>query len=184
MRATAALKEEHRAVKAMLDIWEGIGNRWQKTGELDEEGLSSTLEFAQVFVDRCHHGKEEDLLFPALEEAGIQREGGPIGVMLKEHEEGRSHIREIASSLKEYQKGNREAAKTVVDRMKAYVDLLRQHIEKEDTVLYVLADQHFSPEKEEELLRGFETIEEERIGKGRHEAFHRMLHELRQRYPK
>jgi hemerythrin-like domain-containing protein len=81
------LKMEHQAVKMTLRVLETLCRRMEQPGEAVEEiHLDQLLEFFSVFVDKCHHGKEEELLFPALEAVGIGREGGPIGHMLEEHE--------------------------------------------------------------------------------------------------
>lgn len=67
-----------------------------------KEELEGIMEFLMVFVDKCHHGKEEDFLFPALEAAGVARDGGPIGVMLHEHERGRRHIADMKNALGDF----------------------------------------------------------------------------------
>jgi hypothetical protein len=48
----------------------------------------------------------------------------------------------------------------------------------------MIADNHLSTEKQKELLDGFERIEEEKIGKGKHEELHQLLHHLRNDYLK
>jgi hemerythrin-like domain-containing protein len=57
------------------------------------------LDFIRHFADECHHFKEEQVLFPAMEEHGIPKEGGPIGMMLIEHEEGRGYVRDMAAAI-------------------------------------------------------------------------------------
>jgi hemerythrin-like domain-containing protein len=93
MKATQQLRNEHEGVKVMLIILEQVCRQLEADRNLNEEHFDGILEFLKVFVDKCHHGKEEDLLFPALTAAGIP-EDGPIAVMLQEHEMGR-----IMSSL-------------------------------------------------------------------------------------
>jgi hemerythrin-like domain-containing protein len=76
------------------------------------------------------------------------------------------------------------AAGDFVHHARGYADLLRQHIFKEDNVLFRIAEERLPEEVKTELLKGFERIEEEKVGHGRHEAFHRMLEELGRDYPK
>lgn len=109
--------------------------------------------------------KEEDLLFPAMGEAGAPREGGPIGVVLYEHDIGRGHVGKLAHGIAEYKRGNRGAVKEIVESGRNYISLLRNHIDKGDNVLYMIPDAHLTPEKQEELLDGFERVEGGRIGK-------------------
>ena len=99
MQPIKDLKMEHDAVRLTLRILDEICRKIEKSGEItDLQHLDQLLEFFKVFVDKCHHGKEEELLFPALENVGVSREGGPIGVLLHEHQQGREYVRAIPSN--------------------------------------------------------------------------------------
>ena len=73
----------------MLKILDKVCARLESKEKVDPEHLEPIVEFFRVFADKCHHGKEEDLLFPEMEKAGVPKEMGPIGVMLAEHQQGR-----------------------------------------------------------------------------------------------
>ncbi len=177
------LKTEHEAVKITLRILDSICNEAENSGEMSNpDHLNQLIEFFRTFVDKCHHGKEEELLFPALEEVGVSREGGPIGVMLKEHQQGRDLVAKMNAALAQYSEGNRGAVSDLIQHARAYIVLLTQHIDKENHVLFPMADRHLSSEKQGELWEGFETIEREKIGAGKHEAFHRMIESLEDFY--
>ncbi|MGE5606151.1 MAG: hemerythrin domain-containing protein [Bacteroidota bacterium] len=176
------LKDEHQAVKVTLTILGEIALRLSRGQAIDLAHLDQLLEFLTTFVDKCHHGKEEDLLFPELEKAGVPREGGPIGVMFKEHDLGRSYIRGLQEGLTRLKAGDPKAARVVVENIENYSDLLIQHINKEDHILYPMAEKSFSPAQNQALLDGFAEIEEQRVGAGKHEEFHRMLHRLQEIY--
>ena len=75
MKATQQLKDEHEGVKIMLNILEQVCQELEAVGILNKEHFDGILEFLRVFVDKCHHGKEEDLLFPALIAVGVPKEG-------------------------------------------------------------------------------------------------------------
>ncbi|MCB2147854.1 MAG: hemerythrin domain-containing protein [Deltaproteobacteria bacterium] len=183
MKPIEDLKMEHEAVKIILRVLDSICKEAEKSGELaNPEHLEQLIEFFTTFVDRCHHGKEEELLFPALEEVGVSREGGPIGVMLKEHQQGRDAVAKMKASLVKYRDGDRKAVGDLVHHARAYITLLNQHIDKENNVLFVLADNNLSKEKQMELWEGFETIETQKIGPGKHEAFHQMIESLESIY--
>lgn len=175
MLATEVLKTEHKAIKVMLDVLEAICNQLEKGEEVDPSHLEGVLDFLKTFADKCHHGKEENVLFPALEQAGVPREGGPIGVMLHEHSNGREYIEALAQGIEDYKKGNQNAVPTIVKKAREYILLMRSHIEKEDKVLFVIADQHLSAEKQKELVTEFDRIENEKIGVGKHEEFHKLI---------
>jgi hemerythrin-like domain-containing protein len=177
------LKTEHRAVEESLRILEGICKRVEAARCVDApEDVERLLEFFAVFVDTCHHGKEEELLFPALEREGVSRRGGPIGVMLSEHVSGRAPIAGMRQALTDAKAGRDGAEEALVRHARGYAGLLQQHISKEDNVLFRIADERLPDGVKADLLRGFERIEQEKVGDGRHEAFHRMLEEVGRRY--
>ena len=103
--------------------------------------------------------------------------------MLTEHDAGRAEVRGLAKALKDDPVQNPAAAKAFRKHAEDYINLLRAHIEKENNVLFRIAEKHLSTEKKNELAEGGERIELERGGVGRHEAFHRMLENLLEKYP-
>ncbi len=182
MKATEQLKAEHEGIKIMLGILDKICDDIKSKRNANPEHLGQIIEFLKVFVDKCHHSKEEDVLFPALEKAGVSREGGPIGVLLGEHEMGRGYVRSMAESLLNHEKGNREALSEFADTARNYEALLDQHIDKENNVLYVMADELIPEEEQENLFAEFERIESERIGAETHERFHALIGDLKKIY--
>lgn len=182
MKATKQLKDEHQSVLLALSILEKINQKLKKEEQVDIEHLEQLLEFIKVFVDKCHHSKEEDLLFPAMEKAGVPNESGPIGMMLEEHDLGRNYVKDFAKAVEEFKKSNKKAIIKIIQSTSGYITLLQDHIDKEDNILYMIADAHLSSKKQDELLKGFEKIEEEKIGLGKHEEFHHMLGNLKKIY--
>jgi hemerythrin-like domain-containing protein len=177
MKATQQLRDEHEGVKIMLGVLGQVCQQLESTGYLNKEHLEGILEFLKVFVDRCHHGKEEALLFPALVAAGVPADG-PIAVMLREHEMGRNYIKALSAAFARYTTGDKFSSKDIIQNIQDYISLLRDHIEKENTVLFVMADSLLSEKRQGELFEGFEKIEVERIGVGKHEEFHGLLKKL------
>ena len=186
MKATEVLQEEHQGVLLALRVLEKIGAELAQapTGaNRDPAGdLTRLLDFLRVFVDKCHHGKEEDVLFPALLEAGLPREGGPVQVMLAEHEAGRKLVAAMSRSLADHQAGQTGAAAALRAAAGEYAKLLTDHISKEDYVLYPIADEKIAVPVQAAMVEAFEKIEEERIGVGTHERYHEMLKEFRRGY--
>ena len=178
MKATGELRSEHSGILHMLEILEAICDT-KRTGEtFPVDHMDDIIEFLRVFVDQCHHGKEEDFLFPELERTGVQREGGPIGVMLYEHEQGRKLVKEMAAALHALRESRQQDASDLQQHARAYIDLLRQHIEKENNFLFIMAEQRLSSKIQDDMADSFETLERERIGEGRHEAFHELMDQL------
>jgi len=174
-KATEALKREHRIIERALAVLEelvegprgGSLARWEKV-----------VDFLRIFADKCHHLKEEKILFPALEERGIARDGGPIGVMLMEHEEGRGYVRLMEAALTLAEEDPEAAEPALIGNAKAYLRLLREHIPKEDRVLFAMADAALTDDEQQKLLRQFEEHEALEMGPGAHEKYLALVREL------
>ena len=166
MVATEALKKDHRLIEKMLDILQKVAKKLDQGADVPASSLKNASEFIKTFADNYHHGKEEDLLFKAMEERGFPREGGPIGMMLIEHDEGRGFARALADGIEKYAGGDSNYKKTVAENARNYSDLLSQHIPKEDGILYMMADNILPETFQEELLKKFEIVEKEKLGEG------------------
>jgi hemerythrin-like domain-containing protein len=177
MKATQQLRDEHEGVKIMLGILEKVCQQFEKKGSMNQEHFERIIEFFKIFVDKCHHGKEEDLLFPVLISAGVPEEG-PIATLIHEHEMGRRFVKVMGETYAAYSAGEKSSSKDIIQNAHGYISLLNDHIEKENTVLFVMADSHLTEKKQDELFEGFEKIEEERIGIGKHAEFHALLDKL------
>lgn len=173
-KATDALKEDHRIIEKVLDVLEQLTRSPAEPLETWEKAV----DFIRNFVDRCHHLKEEKILFPALEERGVPRQGGPIGMMLFEHEEGRAYVRRMVEALEFAKEDPQAATPALFENAGAYLRLLRQHINKEDEILFEMADEELSPEEQKELLRAFEEHEAKEMGTGIHEKYLKIAEEL------
>jgi hemerythrin-like domain-containing protein len=176
--ATEILRGEHEAILKMLAATEKAAERLGEGDEIPATTLSGILEFFQLFADRCHHGKEEDLLFPMLEKKGLPSQGGPVGVMLHEHSVGRGLIREMANAGEALEAGDKSAATLWARAALSYADLLRAHIQKENNILFVMAERLLSEAEQSELAEAFETIETEKMGPGTHDRLHRRMSEI------
>ena len=177
------LLAEHEAVRKTLKILKRIGQDVEKTRKIENPGhLVQLFDFFITFVDKCHHSKEEEHLFPALEEVGVSREGGPVGVMLKEHQQGRDLVLKMKNAARQFESGKKEAAQKFTQHANDYIALLDFHIDKENKVLFPMATNHLSASKLEELSKEFDRIETDKIGPGRHEAFHKMIDTMKTVY--
>jgi len=182
MKPTEELSHEHQAILLAIRILEKMSERLETGAKLDPAHLEKAVDFIKVFADKCHHGKEEDLLFPAMEKAGIPRTGGPVGVMLHEHAEGRNYVKGMAEAIPGIKKGDKAAARRFAENARNYGALLSQHIFKEDHILYAMADARLTPAQQKELEACFADVEEKIVGHGKHEEYHRILEELEAAY--
>ena len=159
-KATDNLIDDHTIIQEVMDLMERITS----VKDPDVEHLEFVVTFIREFADGFHHAKEEGLLFPKLVDKGIPKEFGPIGMMLREHEEGRNFVKGMADNVELYKSGNKEAIKAVYQNMTGYVRLLRDHISKENNVLFRMADQVLSEDEQSILLNQFALAQSVNIG--------------------
>ena len=177
-KAIADLLNEHEAVLSAIQILERMLAALEKAHSVDTQDMLDFIGFLKEFVDQCHHGKEEQYLFPAMIGAGIPDKGGPVGVLLSEHAQGRKLIRDMEASIA-----------TEVDWIKLeqasreYASLLRTHIHKENRIMFPMAERVLTELQLEKLYEGFEELEAKVIGPGRHAELHAMLTSLQEKYP-
>ena len=178
------LQHEHRLIERMLRVMESVARRLEKGEFVPIPLLENNLDFIVTFSDACHHAKEEDVLFPMLEGKGIPRGGGPIGVMMMEHEEGRRLVRGMKEGVQAYGGGEDAARGRIVQNFFAFVQLLRQHIYKEDQILYPLGTRVLSPADQEVLAKRFEDVEREKSGEGVHQRYETLVETLEEEWGK
>jgi len=178
MKPTDELVHEHEVIELALDGLHSAAEDALRTGKLDVPLFEKAMDFLGNFADRCHHGKEEKHLFRLMEMRGMPREGGPLGVMLYDHEIGRRRRRDIVNALPKAAEGDREAIRIAAENAAEYCDELRQHIWKENHVLYPMADNVLTEQDWRELEEAFERVEKEEMGEGTHEKYHSIAHEL------
>jgi hemerythrin-like domain-containing protein len=175
-KATQDLKHEHDAILHVLKIVDKVVSTDTKADvEIFKFG-NELIYFLKTFADKCHHGKEEDYLFKALNARGISSEGGPIAVMLHEHQLGREYISLMSNSLE---------AKDLIDfktNAAKYRDLLISHIGKENNVLFMMTDKLLDDAAQNDLFEKFEIHEETVIGHGVHEELHAMIHQWEEEF--
>jgi hemerythrin-like domain-containing protein len=148
---TDVLRDEHRVILLALDLLEAAAIRLARGLPLPDGWWPEIVAWLRAFADKNHHAKEEASLFPALVKAGVPSDGGPIGVMLEEHARGRALVTAM------------EAGEPPTRAVKAreFVALLREHIDKENDVLFPLADAVLDEAAQRALQREFEAVEAE-----------------------
>ncbi|OQB16074.1 MAG: Hemerythrin HHE cation binding domain protein [Firmicutes bacterium ADurb.Bin193] len=168
-KATQDLRKEHEAILYVLQILEKMTEPDSRDTESLLHYYGEVVYFLRIFADKCHHGKEENHLFKELVNKGVPNEGGPVGVMLQEHAQGREYIAQMSQSLDEKNiEGFNNAAAL-------YRDLLRRHIDKENNVLFMMADKVIDEQEQNLMFEQFEQHEENVVGHGVHEKLHAMI---------
>jgi len=182
MKPTHELEEEHQAILSMIRVLARISNRLEAGEAVDAAHIERAVDFIRGFADGCHHAKEEAALFPAMEKAGIPREGGPLAAMLDEHAEEGSFVNALAESAAEAASGGEGAARRFAENVRSYGALLSQHIFKENSVLYPMADARLSAADQDKLARRFAEVEEEVVGRDRYRRYLELLESMKKAY--
>lgn len=176
-KAIDELKHEHGAISVASQVLAGMAGRLEGGLSVDEGDISDLLGFLKLFVDRCHHGKEEEVLFPALVRSGVAADEGVVGVLLAEHLRGRELVGAMeSSSFPKFDRPRFAAA------ARGLADLFDRHIRKEHELLFPLAERQLTVHQLEGVAAAFVSHEESVIGQGRHEELRRLLETLRERY--
>jgi hemerythrin-like domain-containing protein len=153
--ATKNLEDDHVHILKLIDVM----NRIIGSDRPDVGHLESIVEIIRNFADGLHHAKEENQYFPFLVKRGFSLTQGPVAVMLNEHERGREYVKEISDNIPLYKNGNMAALGNIYRNMASYAELLRNHISKENNILFRMADNALSEADQQELLRLFAKAE-------------------------
>lgn len=163
---TQALVAEHRLILRMIAVLE-------KRARLTREGLFNdyrfyleAVDFIRNYADRFHHAKEEDVLFAALVENGMPRENSPVAAMLMEHDHGRRLVKGMEEAAQEALAGEPGRDEGIAVNALGYVELLREHIAKEDDILYPLAERLIPAERRDPILARYGVAEAQTAGLG------------------
>ena len=172
MDAIETLMTEHRTIERVLDALVGFSEDAVRRTATEKEELGRFVTFVREFADAFHHGKEEDILFAAMVDHGFPRNGGPIAVMLHEHDQGRGLVRILRERAEQPAPWNDEDRKEIAEVSRGFADMLRGHIHKEDAILYPMAEQHLPSDALAAVGERCEAYEADPSRAGRHEALH------------
>jgi len=161
---TQVMSDEHQLILRMIALVE-------KNTELMEQGkfrnwqfFLDAVDFIRNYADRFHHAKEEDVLFIELVKNGMPEKQSPIEAMQMEHEQGRAFVRALEEAAQQALAGEPGQIPIIGENAKGYAELLRGHIDKEDTILYPLAERVLPEEVRERMLTAYDQAEEQTPG--------------------
>lgn len=150
--STTSLRRDHELIEKVIKAMESTIQLLNDGKQIPESILLPVIDFSKFFTDVCHHSKEENSLFPALEQAGMPRHMGPIAMMLIDHERSREIGKEMESSAKNYILTG-DSTKLITD-MQQYVEHITEHLWKENNKLFMMAEarlQYVSQKVDKEL---------------------------------
>jgi hemerythrin-like domain-containing protein len=178
MGFTGVLTDEHKLILRMIRVLEEACDRLVSGEAVPREIFYDGIDFIRNFADRFHHAKEEDILFSQLIENGMPEKGSPIEAMLFEHDLGRSYVRSALDALEKIEEGKSLADQIAVN-LRGYAALLKDHINKEDSILYPLSERVLPPWRQERCAAEFVKAGEAKGG----EATASRYRQLVEKYP-
>ncbi|MFH1262280.1 MAG: hemerythrin domain-containing protein [Pseudomonadota bacterium] len=179
MNPIQVLMDEHRKIEKILSSLDRFAGEIQKNPKLDGRGdLARFVEIIAEYADRTHHGKEEEILFEEMAKAGFPRESGPLAVMLAEHDDGRRQVGILRQMLQTPGIWNAGERDTILLAAATYTALLRQHIQKEDHVLYPMAQARLNAETWSGIESRFTAFEKNEKETGREKQLLGLWEEL------
>ena len=181
-KPSTVLKNEHQIILRVLRVLETLVIRAERGDGFEVAPLKQCVTFFRLFADACHHAKEETLLFPVLEQRGIPKEGGPIGVMLYEHTQARAFTRQMGEAMEAFESGDASAEAQFRTAARSYMDLLTNHIHKEDNVLFNMGDQVMTDEDQSSLCGQFCEVGCRAFEGKKRDELKRMADELEQEW--
>ena len=176
--ATRNLEEDHVFILTLIDVMEIMN----KTPEPNVAHLEEVVDLIRNYADKLHHAKEESLLFPLMAERGFSMQQGPIAVMLHDHAEGRDYVKGIAENISHLKEGDLSALNMVYYNMLGYVELLRNHIAKENNMLFRMADNALNESDQQALIGQFKQLENQGNSNNKKSDFIARIDKLTQVY--
>jgi hemerythrin-like domain-containing protein len=154
MMPIAPLMIEHRLIERMIDVMKEGLHRIEIEKKVDPEFMEMAVDFIRTYADRCHHGKEEDILFRDLGGKKLMDEHRrTMEELVEEHRWGRKVTGRLVEANARYIQGNQEALSAIMDCIKSLVDFYPRHIEKEDRHFFIPCMEYFSEAEKEEMLK-------------------------------
>lgn len=156
---TQVMVDEHQLILRMIALVEKNTELLQQGKFRNWQFYLDAVDFIRNYADRFHHAKEEAVLFVELIQNGMPEKQSPIEAMLIEHDQGRSHVRAMEEAAQKALDGESGQAAVIIEHARGYAALLRGHIEKEDDILYPLAERILPEEVRARMLQAYAEAE-------------------------
>ena len=181
MNAIETMMQEHRLIERVLDSLEAYARALYRGESVERSDLSRFVEFVRGYADAKHHRKEEGVLFIVMIEHGFSRETCPLAVMYRDHDAGRTHVRHLAN-IADKKAWSSDDKRELVTKVRELVALLREHIMKEDNVLYPLARAKLPASAMAEVEKRCAELERLQLEDGSQERLEKLGRELSSKY--
>jgi hemerythrin-like domain-containing protein len=172
------LMQEHRTIEKMIEYFRREIGALENGEDMDTDFIFRAIDLMRTFADRCHHGKEEDILFKELEKKNISEEHERIIRGLKEdHVRGRQLIGDLEEARRRNLSGEAESVSDAAEIMKELCDIYPRHIKTEDKDFFLPCMEYFEREELDKMLEDFEDKEKMLL----HEKYNGVIKEMEKR---
>jgi hemerythrin-like domain-containing protein len=145
---------EHRLIEKMIAVIRKEVDRAESEGNIDPAFIDTAVDFIRTYADKCHHGKEEDILFRDLNKKDLPRELKTIvSELIEEHKMGRKVVSELVEAKLRYVRGDKEALPAILDSLRYMTVFYPKHIEKEDRRFFIPCMDYFTAEEKDRMLK-------------------------------
>ena len=164
MMPVGPLMIEHKLIERMIRIMQANLEAISKEGKIDPAFIDTAVDFIRTYADRCHHGKEEDILFRDLAKKKMSDEHQRImQELIEEHKMGRNNVKKLVEAKEKYVKGSKDALKDIVSNMEILVKFYPKHIEKEDKHFFLPCMDYFTDEEKNAMLNEMQEFDRNMI---------------------
>jgi len=149
---------EHRLIERMIKVMASKMARMKTGRTADPAFIETAVDFIRTYADRCHHGKEEDILFRELKKKSISQDHHKImDELIEEHRQGRKVTGKLVEANERYMAGDSEALDEIIECLQTLVAFYPKHIEKEDKHFFIPVMKYFSKDEQDAMLKeGYE----------------------------
>jgi hemerythrin-like domain-containing protein len=165
MDSIQIMMNEHEQILRVLDALDGFAAGVHEAAG-DKLELAHFVRFIREYADERHHGKEEHVLFQAMVRNGFPPEQGPVGMMLLEHQQMREIVSVLRGFAEQEAPWNPADRERLADAARSYTTALREHIMKENEMLYPMAMEHLPPHVQDEVDEECAALDERRASAG------------------
>ncbi len=171
------LVEEHEWIEKVIAVVETEIAQGQANNPINVKRLSRAIDFLFEIGDKIHNQKEELFLFPRMIQNGIPSQGGPISVMLQEHQAERQILQELSALLPSGKKAFKLTPE-IEEKFQSYIQIRKEHIWKENDVLYMMASRVIPPAEQTQIANEILLLDEKYYGQDARAKYQSMVTEI------
>ena len=166
---------EHRLIERMIAAFQKELNKIKEKGDADLGFVDDVADFIRTYADKCHHGKEELILFKELENKPLSDELRKIcDELIEEHKLARETTGRLVSAKEKYLQGDFDALNVLIKNGEELIRFYPEHIMKEDQHFFIPVMKYFTQEEQDKMLEEFNQFDQKMI----HDKYRGIVEEI------